>query len=64
MKEKVTKLRFGGIYSKTEHSSFYVPLKPSPEAQICLSCDNEKCNGDCKRFREELKKLKEQENER
>jgi hypothetical protein len=34
-------------------------FKTTPETDICFSCDpNKKCNGDCKRFREEMKKLK------
>lgn len=60
MTEKATHLSFSGIFVKTEHSDAYVPQKPSPKALICLSCDpNKKCKGNCKRFKEEYRKLKE-----
>ena len=43
----------------------YVPTKPSAEANICLTCDpNKKCKGNCERYRQAHKKLKEQNNER
>ena len=52
-------------YIKTEHSNLYVPKETSPEANICLKCDtNEDCKGNCKRYKEEYKKLKEKESER
>ena len=58
--EKTTTLRHSGIFVKTEHSDAYVPQKPSPKAKICLDCDpNKKCKGNCDRYKEELKKLKE-----
>lgn len=60
MNEKATTLRHRGIFVKTEHSSEYVPKKPSAEAQICLDCDPKKnCKGNCKRYKEEHRKLKE-----
>lgn len=31
----------------------------TPDMQICLSCTNKKCNGECKRYKEEKRKLKE-----
>lgn len=50
-------------YIKTEHSSLYVPKNSSPKALICLKCDpNSNCKGNCKRYKEEYKKLKEKEN--
>lgn len=64
MIEKTSKLRHSGIYIKTERSNDYVPQHPSPEARICLDCDNKQCKGNCKRYIEEYKKLKEQQNER
>lgn len=36
----------------------------SKEAQICLNCTAKKCRGDCKRAKEERKKLKELQNDR
>ena len=34
------------------------------EEGICVNCDpKKKCNGDCKRFREEMKKLKKKQKE-
>lgn len=30
----------------------------SEEAKICLNCTEKKCNGDCKKFHEERRKLK------
>lgn len=33
-------------------------FKPDEEANICLKCKAEKCNGNCKRFAEKKKKLK------
>ena len=35
-------------------------FKISPESKICFDCKIpvNKCNGECKRFREEIKKLK------
>lgn len=60
MFEKTTRLSHSGIFVKTEHSSFYVPQKSSPEASICTDCKlpQSKCNGNCKRYKEEHKKLK------
>ncbi len=37
----------------------YIPSKPSAEALICLTCTETKCKGNCKRYKEEHKKLKE-----
>lgn len=57
---KASKLRYGGVYSKVELNSDYVPKTPSAEAQICLNCTEKKCRPDaCKRYKEEHKKLKE-----
>jgi radical SAM protein with 4Fe4S-binding SPASM domain len=65
MREKITALKHSGIFVKTEHSDAYVPQHPSPEARICLDCDpNKQCKGNCKRYIEERRKLKEQQNER
>lgn len=62
MLEKTTALRRGGIFVKTERSDAYVPQHPSQEASICLDCDpNKKCKGNCKRYKEEHKKLKEKQ---
>ena len=38
---------------------------PTPEQKICLNCPlpAKKCNGNCKRYKEELKKLKEKSKE-
>jgi hypothetical protein len=58
MLDKATKLRYGGIYSKAEFNSTYMPQKPSDEAMICLGCTSNKCKGNCKRYKEEYKKLK------
>lgn len=60
MLDKTTRLRHSGIFVKTEHSSFYVPKKSSPEASICTDCKlpQSKCNGNCKRYKEEISKLK------
>lgn len=33
-------------------------LSTTPETDICLQCTNKKCNGECKHFKEEMKKLK------
>lgn len=33
-------------------------FKSTPLTDICLKCENIKCNGECVRFKEELKKLK------
>ena len=64
MSERVTSLRYSGIFVKTEHSNAYEPTKPSAEALICLTCDpNKKCKGNCERYRQAHKKLKEQSNE-
>lgn len=30
----------------------------NPETEICLNCHTKKCNGECSRLKEELKKLK------
>lgn len=30
----------------------------TPETEICLNCRTKKCNGECARLKEELKKLK------
>lgn len=59
MIEKIRASKHCGIFVKTERSDAYVPQKPSPEASICLDCGNKKCKGNCKRFIEERKKLKE-----
>ena len=64
MGEKVTKLRYSGIFVKTERDDFFKPRKPSAEARICLGCDNKNCKGNCKRYKEEHKKLKERKNGR
>lgn len=61
---KATPLRRGGIYSKVERDSDYVPVNPSAEAQICLNCTAKKCRGTCERVRTERKKLREQQNDR
>lgn len=60
MREKIKSSKHSGIFVKTEHSDAYVPQKPSPEARICLDCENKKCKGNCKRYIEEHRKLKEQ----
>lgn len=40
-------------------------FKSNPEADICLRCTNIKCKGDCKFFKEELKRLRlERKNEK
>ena len=59
MTEKVAKLRHSGIFVKTFHSNSYIPTTPSLEASICLKCEKENCKGNCKRYIEERKKLKE-----
>ena len=42
-----------------------VSFETTPETEICFSCDpKKKCNGDCKRFREEMRKLKRKEKEK
>ena len=64
MREIVKASRYSGRFVKTEHSDAYVPQHPSPEASICLDCGNKKCKGNCKRYIEERKKLKEFQNER
>lgn len=39
-------------------------FKVGEEESICVNCDPKKnCNGDCKRFREEFKKLKNKKKE-
>lgn len=30
----------------------------TPETEICLNCTVKKCKGECKRYKEEIKKLK------
>ena len=40
-------------------TSSYKPIKPSKEAEICLSCSKKNCTGNCKRLNEEKEKLKE-----
>ena len=61
MGDKVTKLIFRSVFTKTERNYDYVPQKPSPEASICLDCGNKKCKGNCKRYKEEYRKLKEKQ---
>lgn len=34
--------------------------RTTPETEICLNCDIKKCNGECKRYTSEMKKLKKQ----
>lgn len=29
----------------------------TPEAEICLNCTVKKCNGECKRYKDEMKRL-------
>ena len=40
-------------------------FKVGEEENICVSCNLpvKKCNGDCKRFKEEIKKLKKEQKE-
>lgn len=33
----------------------------TPETEICLNCTVKKCNGECKRYKEEIKKLKQKQ---
>ena len=33
-------------------------LKPSPEAKICLFCDEKKCRAHCKIFKSKLKEIR------
>ena len=30
----------------------------TPETEICFNCTEKKCNGECKRYKDEMKKLK------
>lgn len=30
----------------------------TPETEICLECTEKRCNGNCKHFKEEMRKLK------
>lgn len=47
-------------YSSLNDNS--VSFKTTPETEICFKCDpNKKCNGNCKRFKEEKAKLKQKE---
>lgn len=41
----------------TDFTPEFVPN--NEEALICLNCLEEKCKGECERYKEELKKLKE-----
>ena len=59
MGDKVTKLIFGSLFSKTERDCDYAPVNPSAEAKICLECTAKKCKGTCERLRTERNKLKE-----
>ena len=62
--EIIISKRHNRFNTKFEYEKGFVPTHPNPEARICLECDpNKKCNGDCKRFKEDHRKLKEQENE-
>lgn len=38
-------------------SAIYKPQRDGEKELICLTCDLKKCNGNCKRFAEEIKKL-------
>lgn len=40
------------------NDNFAPYLTIGDENRICLECTKEKCRGDCKHFREEIKKLK------
>lgn len=33
----------------------------TPETEICLNCTVKKCNGECKRYKEEIKRLKQKQ---
>ena len=59
--DKTTKLRFTGVYRKnSELYGLYVPdeRKATSEAKICLTCTQEKCRGNCKRFEREIERIK------
>ena len=45
-------------------SSLYSPVRPSKESQICLNCPISKCKPrGCKRYSDELKKLRKGDNQ-
>ena len=48
------------------NSSIYTPNKIGKKERICINCNlpAKKCGLNCKRYKSELKKLKEQQNER
>ena len=52
---------------KLTHKEEYLPkaanilayILPGEKERICFYCPEKKCKGECKRYREEMKKLKE-----
>lgn len=60
-------LKCGGLFSKGERASEqFVPTgrDVDPEALICLECPLPECKKlVCKRYNEEMKKIKEQDND-
>ena len=56
------RLKGHGLFDDWHES--YMPKNPSAEALICLTCTEQRCKGNCKRYKEEHKKLKEQQNEK
>ena len=63
MTEKVSRLNFNKFNTKYEYDTSYVPKKFGEKESICGYCDlpSKKCNGNCKRYKEELAKIKEKQ---
>lgn len=49
-----------------KHDTSYVPINIGEKERICTDCDlpKKKCNGDCKRYKEEYKKIKGRNNDK
>lgn len=58
--EKTRNLKYNKFNTKYEYDTSYVPKKFGEKESICGYCNlpSKQCNGDCKRYKEEISKLK------
>ena len=56
---RISHMRHNKINTKYEYDTSYMPKNIGEKEKICTDCKFIDCKGDCKRYREEYKKLKE-----
>lgn len=51
-KQSITKRQPTTLYDRN------TAYNTTPETEICLNCDILKCNGECQRYKDEMKRLR------